>query len=360
MPPAGSGAARLLPSARIAAMKFGPVPLDQAEGRILGHNVTGEGGRRLLRKGRALTAHDIDRLRELGRRLVYVAVPEPGDVDEDAAALRVSRAVVGDGIRLQGPSTGRVNLYATAVGVVRVDVAALERLNQHDGITLATLAAGSAVGEGKMVGTTKILPYAIAESAVLGVESEAAGRPAILRVDALPPRRAGLVLAGSRGAEERVVVRLPRRARAAAARPRIDARRLRLRGAGGGVRRRSAGRRPSSVSSRAGIELVLLAGETAIMDRHDIAPRAVELAGGEVVCFGAPVDPGNLLMLGYVGSVPVIGAPGCARSPKRNIVDLVLPRLLVGERLERRDIVAMGHGGLLEDVPERPMPRSRI
>ena len=111
---------------------------------------------------------------------------------------------------------------------------------------------------------------------------------------------------------------------------------------------------------RAGIELVLLAGETAIMDRHDIAPRAVELAGGEVVCFGAPVDPGNLLMIGYVGSVPVIGAPGCARSPKRNIVDLVLPRLLVGERLERRDIVAMGHGGLLEDVPERPMPRSRI
>ena len=192
-------------SARITEMKFGPVPLDEAAARILGHNVTGDGGRRLLRKGRALSAHDIDRLRELGRRLVYVAVPEAGDVDEDAAALRVSRAVVGDGIRLQGPSTGRVNLYATAVGVVRVDVAALERLNQHDGITLATLAAGSAVGEGKMVGTTKILPYAIAESAVLEVESEAAGRPAILRVDALPPRRAGLVLAGSRGAEERVV-----------------------------------------------------------------------------------------------------------------------------------------------------------
>jgi molybdenum cofactor cytidylyltransferase len=96
------------------------------------------------------------------------------------------------------------------------------------------------------------------------------------------------------------------------------------------------------------------------MDRHDIAPRAVELAGGEVVCFGAPVDPGNLLMLGYVGEVAVLGAPGCARSPKRNIVDLVLPRLLAGERLGRGDIVALGHGGLLEDVPERPMPRSQI
>jgi molybdenum cofactor cytidylyltransferase len=340
-------------------MKFGPVPLDQATGRILGHNVTGEAGRRLLRKGRALTAHDIDRLRELGRRLVYVAVPEPGDVDEDAAALRVSRAVVGDGIRLQGPSTGRVNLYATAVGVVRVDVEALERLNQHDGITLATLAAGSAVGEGKMVGTTKILPYAIAESEVLGVESESAGRPAILSVVALPPRRAGLVLAGSRGAEERVVSGFR-----GGLEPRLHALGSTLDASDYVVLEEESGAEAlgSAIERqlRAGIELVLLAGETAIMDRHDIAPRAVELAGGEVVCFGAPVDPGNLLMLGYVGSVPVIGAPGCARSPKRNIVDLVLPRLLVGERLGRRDIVAMGHGGLLEDVPERPMPRSRI
>lgn len=96
------------------------------------------------------------------------------------------------------------------------------------------------------------------------------------------------------------------------------------------------------------------------MDRYDIAPRAIERAGGEVTCFGAPVDPGNLLMLAYLEGVPVLGAPGCARSPKVNVIDWVLPRLLVGDRLTESDIVALGHGGLLEDTPLRPMPRSAL
>ena len=110
----------------------------------------------------------------------------------------------------------------------------------------------------------------------------------------------------------------------------------------------------------AGVDLIVLAGETAIMDRHDIAPRAIERAGGEVTCFGAPVDPGNLLMLAYLSDVPVLGAPGCVRSRKINVVDWVLPRLLVGDRLTSADLVALGHGGLLEDIVERPMPRNAL
>jgi molybdenum cofactor cytidylyltransferase len=107
----------------------------------------------------------------------------------------------------------------------------------------------------------------------------------------------------------------------------------------------------------AGIGMILLAGETAIMDAQDIVPRAVERSGGHVESVGAPVDPGNLLMLAYIGDVPIVGAPGCARSRKTNIVDWILPRLLVGDRLTRRDIVELGHGGLLQDVRERGMPR---
>jgi molybdenum cofactor cytidylyltransferase len=106
-----------------------------------------------------------------------------------------------------------------------------------------------------------------------------------------------------------------------------------------------------------GIGMILLAGETAIMDAHDIVPRAVERAGGHVATVGAPVDPGNLLMLAYVGDVPIVGAPGCARSRKTNIVDWILPRLLVGDKLTRRDIVELGHGGLLQEIRERGMPR---
>jgi molybdenum cofactor cytidylyltransferase len=106
-----------------------------------------------------------------------------------------------------------------------------------------------------------------------------------------------------------------------------------------------------------GIQMIVLAGETAIMDAQDIVPRAVVRAGGHVESVGAPVDPGNLLMLAYINDVPIVGAPGCARSRKVNIVDWILPRLLAGDRLLRRDIVGLGHGGLLQDVPERGMPR---
>jgi len=109
-----------------------------------------------------------------------------------------------------------------------------------------------------------------------------------------------------------------------------------------------------------GVDLILLAGDTAIMDRNDLAPLALERAGGEVECFGAPVDPGNLLMVGRCGDVPVVGAPGCARSSKGNIVDQVLPRVLVGDRLTAEEVASWGHGGLLEDVPERPLPRSWV
>jgi molybdenum cofactor cytidylyltransferase len=114
------------------------------------------------------------------------------------------------------------------------------------------------------------------------------------------------------------------------------------------------------MKERRGLELIVLAGETAIMDRHDLLPRAVERAGGSVECVGAPVDPGHLLMLAYLDETPVVGAPGCARSRKTNIVDWVLPRLLAGERLTRPDIIALGHGGLLEDVPERPTRRDDL
>jgi molybdopterin biosynthesis enzyme len=107
----------------------------------------------------------------------------------------------------------------------------------------------------------------------------------------------------------------------------------------------------------AGCEMIILAGQTAVMDEDDIVPRAVVAAGGVVESIGAPVDPGNLLMLAYIDKVPIVGAPGCARSRKENVVDWILPRLAIGERIRREDIIELGHGGLLEDFPERSVPR---
>lgn len=341
-------------------MKFGPIPLDRAAGKILGHNIAGPDGRRALRKGKSLTAEDIATLRRLGRDTVYVAEIEPGDVDENRAAHRIAQAVMGQGLRPSGPSTGRVNLYTDKLGLLRVDVARLSQLNEFEGVTVATLPTHTAVGEGKMAATIKILPYAIPEATVQAAETLAAGKAdPILRLDALPARRVSLILSGSPSAQERIV-----RSFETALRRRLETLGATITAVAFIPLEDEAGEAElaNTIGQQvaAGLDLIILAGETAIMDRYDIAPRAVERAGGTVTCFGAPVDPGNLLMLAYLHQIPILGAPGCARSPKDNIVDMVLPRLLAGDQLTRADIVAYGHGGLLEDVPERPMPRSRL
>ncbi len=337
-------------------MKFAPVATEGAAGLILGHNVTDQTGRRVLRKGRRLTDEDVTVLLTLQRRSVYVAELEDGDVIENAAADRIARAAAGPGLRLSSASTGRVNLYAEALGLVRVDLARLQAINTCEGVTLATLPRHAPVRQGKMVATLKIIPYALTEPLVSQAERAATG---LLHLSRLPARRAGLILSGSPAAEERIV-----RGFRDSLGPRLDALGATLAEADFVSLDEVTGEADLADAIerqlQSSIDLLILAGETAIMDACDVAPRAIERAGGQVECYGAPVDPGNLLLLAYRDDLPILGAPGCARSPKRNIVDLVLPRLLAGDRLGRADIASLGHGGLLEDVPERPLPRSWI
>lgn len=340
-------------------MNFLSVPIDEAEGHILGHNVTGENGRRALRKGRALSAADIATLRDLGRDSIYIARLDPADVDENEAALRIATAVCGAGVRLSKPATGRVNIFAEELGVVRVDTERLFALNSLSGVTLATMLSHTPARVGKMVATLKIIPYALDEAIVQQAETTNLGHTPTIWMNPLSPKRVSLILSGSEMARDRIVDSFQN-----ALGPRLEALAATIERIGFVPLDDETGEIQLAEMLREhvadGIDLVILAGETAIMDRYDIAPRAVERAGGEVVCFGAPVDPGNLLLLAYHGQTPIVGAPGCSRSPKDNIVDLVLPRLLAGDHMTQADIIGLGHGGLLEDVPERPLPRSQI
>lgn len=348
-------------------MKFGAVPLDQAEGKILGHNIAGPDGRRLFRKGRPLSAADVAKLDGLGRESVYVAQPEADDVDENRAALRLAQAAAGAHVTVSKPTTGRANLHAATLGIARIDPERLLQVNLLDSVTLATVEQHSVVRPKQMVATLKIISYAVPENIVREAErigrsdTVAAERPSpIVRVDPLTPRKVGMILSGSPSAEARIVKGFD------------QALRTRLRSWGSDIDavkfipledEHGECNLAAEISHliQNGIEIIILAGETAIMDRHDIAPRAVERSGGRVTCFGAPVDPGNLLMLARHDatgrSVQIIGTPGCARSPKKNIVDLVIPRMLAGDYLTKMDIVRMGIGGMLDDVKERGRAR---
>lgn len=340
-------------------MRFCRLAAREAHGAILGHNVVDDRGRRVLRKGKALTDDDLKLLEDLGRHTVYVAQLAADDVDENTAADRLASAAAGQGIRRSRARTGRVNLYATERSLLRVDVETLRQLNRCPGVSFSTLPRHSPVIAGKMVATLKVLPYALPESTVRHGEALLTGghpQP-IVWTTPLTERRVGLVLSGSPASEQRIVDSFR-----GALEPRLQALGAQLASIDFVSLDDEFGEENLTAIIRRrlaeGRDLLLLAGDTAIMDRHDIAPRAVEAAGAQIIAFGAPVDPGNLLLLADAAGVPIVGAPGCSRSPKQNIVDLVLPRLLAGDKLDLDDLLDLAHGGLLEDVPERPLPRS--
>ncbi len=332
-------------------MKFGPVHLDDALGKIAAHNIAGPDGRRLIRKGKTLTQEHLAALHAIGRNRVYVAELEPGDLDENSAARRTAEVVTGSGLRMSKPATGRVNLLATAAGLLRVDTQRLAQINAFESVTIATRIADTLVRPQQSAATIKVIPYGVAELVMRGVEAIAAANGPLVRVDELAPQPVSLIFTGSLGIREKLEADFgPLRERVLALGSRIDSTDY----VSLDDEEAEAALAETLMSRRAGgARLLIIAGETTIMDRQDIVPRAVQRAGGWVERLGAPVDPGNLLMLAYIGDTPVLGAPGCARSRKNNITDWVLPRLLVGDHLTNADIVALGHGGLLDDLLDR-------
>lgn len=335
-------------------MKFGTVPLAQAAGHILAHTVLASDGRKLFGKGRRLSAADVEALRAGGHERVMVAMLEETDLHEDEAARRVGEAVAGAGVRTKAPGVGRANLTAEVMGPLYINVPLLEKVNNIDeGITIASLRAYTLVRPGDLLALVKIIPFGVAADRVIDVEAIARASGPVLWVRPLQPRAVGLVVSGPEAARDALLGSF-----VPPVRGRVEA----LHSALADTVYVAHDIAPLAQALRqqkaAGRDLVLVAGVSAIIDREDVVPQALRAAGGSVAHFGAPVDPGSLLMLGYLGDMPVVGAPGCIKSPKVNVIDWILPRLLAGERLTRADLVAMAHGGLLDDIPERPSPRS--
>ncbi len=323
-------------------MRFGAVELDQALGAVLAHSVAVAGGR--LRKGKILEPGDIAALRAAGRGRVTVARLEAGDVAEDAAARALGAALLATGLRAAPATGGRVNLYATGSGLLAVARDRVEALNRVEPmITLATLPEWSQVGPGDLVATVKIIAYGVPAAALEA--ACAAGRGAL---GLCPPvlEEAELVQTGAPGRS-------------------VDKGRRALAGRLGRLGVRLVGHRVvaheaaalAAALARSRAALICLLTESATSDRRDVGPEALRRAGGRLIRFGMPVDPGNLLFLGALSGRTLIGLPGCARSPARNGADWVLGRVICGLPVGPGEIAAMGVGGLLKEMPSRPQPR---
>jgi molybdenum cofactor cytidylyltransferase len=334
-------------------MKFGPASPADAIGGVTVHTL--RQGSLVLKKGTAIGAAEVEALRRAGVKEIVVVRLEDGDVSEDVAAAGIAQAVAGDGVNVDRAFTGRANLFAARAGVLMVDRAAVDRINGVDeAITFATLAAYKPVVEGEMIATVKLIPFGV-EARLRDAAVAAASGGGGLRIAPFTVKRVGIVSTLLPGLAPKVVEKTLR----------VTAERLAPAGAAIMAERRV----PHDETALAaaieellglGAELVIVFGASAIADRRDVIPAAIAGIGGAIEHFGMPVDPGNLLLIGNAGGVPVLGAPGCARSPVENGFDWVLMRLLAGLKVTRAELTGMGVGGLLMETVMRPQPRVNL
>lgn len=330
-------------------MRFGPVAVQDAAGAVLAHAIDVAG--QTWKKGRRLSEADLQDAKTAGIASVIAARFDDGDVAEDEAAAALAATLSSSKIVARAPATGRVNLYAEQAGLFRADRHLVDRLNAVDpAITLATLIDGAVVQAGQLVATVKIIPFATSRISLQ--QAKTVGRDgALIALAPFAAKRVGLIQTLLPGTNAKMLDKTSE------------------------VTKRRLGRSSSRLTEEmrcahevealtdaistaaARSELVLVFGASAVSDPADVIPAAIRAAGGVVERVGMPVDPGNLLVLGSLGDVPVVGAPGCARSPKENGFDWVLDRLLAGISVTSDDIAGLGVGGLLAEIRSRPAPR---
>ncbi len=330
-------------------MKFGSLDVRKAEGAILAHAVMLEGGR--LKKGHVLQCEDITALLNAGVASVIVALLNKDDVIENEAAEIIASGLITNLIEAELAFTGRVNLFVSKPGIFLANRKLIDRINRvSPTITISTLADGIFVEAGRLVATVKIIPFAVTASALGKVEEVLNENEALTLVPSVPH---SVVL---------IATQLPHLKKSTMDKTaRILTDRLALAGSSMVQEIRVPHTAPSIAESLGSAvdncDLVVLFGASAITDIDDVIPAGVVLAGGQVNTFGMPVDPGNLLLTGSLKGTPIIGAPGCARSPAENGFDWVLQRVLAKLVVDEKFITGLGVGGLLMEIHSRPQPR---
>jgi molybdenum cofactor cytidylyltransferase len=332
-------------------MIFGEVATEEAGGTILAHSL--HAGRVRIRKGTRLGRREIEALAGAGIAKVTVLRLEAGDVEENAAAHRLAEALCGPGLEPGRAFTGRANLLARAPGVVTIDKKRINRLNRIDeALTVATVRPHETVFGGDIAATVKVIPFAVAGAALDKAVAEARRGPALVLHRF---RRAGAGLlqtelpGGKKGLTDKARKVTDERLAALGARVTSEER---------------VHHDPDAVADgllrlvEAGADPIIVYSASAVADRRDVVPAGVVAAGGRIIHFGMPVDPGNLSLVARIGRTHVIAAPGSARSPRLHGFDWVLRRVLAGLPVGRREITAMGVGGLLKEITARPQLRA--
>ncbi len=334
-------------------MKFGQLPVGDCEGAVLAHSIAGDGW--ALKKGRTLSAQDIDLLQRSGVERIHVARLEAGDVHENTAAAEIAARVCGAGASCSEAYTGRCNIEAKQPGLVRINTDFINRFNAIDeSVTIATLDDCQRVDQRQVIATVKIIPFSVPETVMEQVRALLETEQGIVSVtpfQSLSVTVINTVLPHLKPSVIEKTTVLTKR--------RIEA-------LGGQVDQvlscdhafdDVAATLRDALSRQT--DLILVVGASVTVDRNDTIPAAISAQGGTTIHFGMPVDPGNMVLVAEHQGTPIVILPGCARSPKLNGIDWLLQRYAARMPAGKADIMAMGVGGLLVDSPVRPLPRDQ-
>jgi len=324
------------------------IRVEEAVGTVLCHDLTkivpGEYKGPAFLKGHVITREDIPELLKLGKEHVYVWRLEPGMVHENDAAIRMARALGNGGLTMSEPQEGKVNLIAVTDGLCMIDEALLLEINQIDEVMVATRSNHRPVKAGDIVAGTRVIPLVIDETKLEAVEALSRGSQ-VIQVKPYHPCKVGIVTVGNEIYHGRIEDRFA---------PVVSSK---VQAYGGQVIQHLIV--PDDIDQikgaiykqiADGADIVMTTGGMSV-DPDDVTPLAVRASGAKVVTYGAPVLPGAMLMVAYLGEVPILGLPGCVMYHKITVFDLLLPVILAGETVTKTMVARLGMGGLCLNCP---------
>jgi molybdenum cofactor synthesis domain-containing protein len=319
------------------------IPVQEAVGLPLAHDITeiipGKHKGPAFRRGHVIRPEDVSKLLDVGKAHIYVMELERDELHEEDAAKRLAKAAAGPNIRFSDPVEGKISFIAETAGLLKIDEARLNRFNALGELMLATLTTNRYVTKGEVIAGTRTIPVVVKEELVEQAEAICKDKP-IVTIVPIPSRRVHLIVTGSEVYTGRIKDGFEPVIRRKLAEMGTELESTKLSPDDSDI---IAGHIKNA--RQAGADLILVSGGMSV-DPDDLTPEGIRRSGAQVECHGFPVLPGSMFLMAYLKDTPVLGLSGCVMHDPVTAFDVLLPRLLAGEKISRSDIVSMGHGGL--------------
>jgi molybdenum cofactor synthesis domain-containing protein len=335
-------------------IKHKSISLEDAKDTVLAHDITqiipGEFKGPAFKKGHIIREEDIPRLLDMGKKNIYVLDLADGFIHENDAAERIAKAAAGKGIKFSEPSEGRINLMAINPGLLKINSKAIIKINSIEDIVLATIHSNQRVRPDTSLAGTRIIPLATHEEKILEVEKICRENYPVVDVKSFRNLKVGIITTGSEVFSGRIKDKFGPVLRKKFAE--LNCKVVKHVFVSDEVERTVESIRELIDE---GVDLVALTGGMSV-DPDDQTPASIRAAGAKVVTYGAPVFPGAMFMLAYIGEIPVVGLPGCVMYYRASIFDLIIPLIIAGEEVTRDYITSLGYGGYCSSCKECRYP----